>query len=83
MIHAAAIRYKTTVYTLAQPAGHPEIIGWIEREHGEFSRKDAAFGFMTDTGEYVDRKIAGEIALRCGQIMELSCAPDLYTEDLW
>ena len=40
-------------------------------------------GFLTATGEYVDRRRAAELALACGQIATLKTPPDLYSEDLW
>jgi hypothetical protein len=38
-------------------------------------------GFVTDTGEFVDRETASKIAYQSGQIKEPKRI--LYSEDLW
>lgn len=40
-------------------------------------------GFVTDTGEFVNREEASKIALECGQIKELKFGSLLYSEDLY
>lgn len=45
--------------------------------------EDFEQGFITATGEFVDRRRAAELALACGQIKALKTPPDLYSEDLW
>jgi len=40
-------------------------------------------GFMTASGEFVDRKRGAELALASGQIERLKTPPYLYSEDLW
>lgn len=61
--------------------------------HGDVLRKLADFnpivlggdcqGFLTNTGRYVNRRDAADIALAAGQTDKLISAPDLYSEDLW
>lgn len=40
-------------------------------------------GFVTDTGEFVNRFDAGKIAIACGQIKALQWGNELYSEDLY
>lgn len=40
-------------------------------------------GFITDTGEFLDRIEAAKIALESGQIEKLNHPPNLYSEDLY
>jgi hypothetical protein len=46
-------------------------------KNGEFHVQ----GFVTDTGEFLNRKQAAEHAFKCGQISELTDC--LVSEDLW
>lgn len=45
--------------------------------------KDGEQGFITDTGEFVNRIEAGKIAIACGQIGKLKWGNQLYSEDLY
>lgn len=45
--------------------------------------EDFEQGFLTATGEFVDRRTAAELAVASGQISKLKTPPDLYSEDLW
>jgi hypothetical protein len=43
--------------------------------------KHAESGFVTDTGEFVDRETAARIAFECRQVPTLKHT--IYSEDLW
>lgn len=45
--------------------------------------EDFEQGFVTASGEFVDRKRAAELAVASGQVSALKTPPDLYSEDLW
>jgi hypothetical protein len=42
-------------------------------------------GFLTDTGSFLDRKVAMIHARACGQLRdpEFTRGPELFSEDLW
>lgn len=44
---------------------------------------DSIQGFVTDKGKFLNRIEAGQHVLKCGQIKELRCDNQLYSEDLW
>lgn len=83
MIHAAAIEYEGTVYTLPAPARHCNIIVLIVEKAGTYHSSNASQGFLDDSMGFLDREEAGERAIGCGQIKALNCPPELYSEDLW
>lgn len=79
MIAAAAIRTaKGVIRTMPPPARHHTIL----RTMSLGSRRDAEQGFVTDTGEFLNRSAAAAHALECGQVTELPTM-DLFSEDLW
>lgn len=87
-IAAAACIYRGTVVTLPPPARHHTIINHLADTHPEDTdyplvHAGADQGFVTDTGRYVERVEAGQIALAAGQTAALKWGPPLYSEDLW
>ena len=80
-IVAAAIRLDGEVYSVEQPGRHAAVILKIVQAGRKLIGE--AQGFLTDTGEFVDRIEAGKIALAAGQVSELKWPPTLYSEDLW
>ena len=44
---------------------------------------NAIQGFVTDTGEFLDRVEAAKHAIECGQIKATRWGPRLYSEDVW
>lgn len=82
MITAAAIVYEGRLYTLPKPARHFDVIKVIWQEIKKQVTCETQ-GFVTDEGKFLDRIEAGKHALACGQLKELSCPPDLYSEDVW
>jgi hypothetical protein len=83
-IKAAAILHEDVIY---EGRAHAEI-GWEMIDIGACQRPfPSGFfqGFVTDGGNYVDRKLAFRIALTAGQFEEKdACNPDigLFSEDL-
>lgn len=89
-IERAAIKINKTgtIYDLPRPARHADIIYYIVEQNRKrpetrvsLTRNQTTQGFLTNTGRFVDREEAGEIAYDAGQterrIMRLT------TEDLW
>lgn len=80
MIVAVACFIDGEVHALPAPARHHDVLHQypltMGHEHGEQ-------GFIDHDLGYVNRKIAGEIAIKEGQIEKLKWPPDLYSEDLW
>ena len=82
-IRQAAIKYEGNNYTLAKPARHADIKQHmiVSLELEPFAVGEV-YGYLTSTWRFVDRREAGEIALRSGQVDEL-LGDRLYTNDLW
>jgi len=84
MIHAVAIRYKGTTYTLPQPARHYNLIEMIAEDTGEnFVFGQGEQGFLRDDGAFLNRVEAGKHALECGQVSKLHVGDALYSEEVW
>lgn len=60
-----------------------EETGRVAHEIAEEQEAVVEQGFVTDTGEFVDRILAAQIAIENGQIQELAHPPNLYSEDLY
>ena len=78
-IVAAAIKLDADVYSLVPPARHHDIIRMMVKEGLQpLSRGQ---GFLTNTGRFVDRVEAAQIAYTSGQTKSL--VKLLMSEDLW
>lgn len=92
MIHQAAILYDGTIYTLARPARHHDIIRHIHAERGDYGPRLREQGF-TCTGvdrhgrrlpAFVRRAPARRIAELAGQLLPTAKdLRELYSEDVW
>lgn len=82
-IKAAAIRLDTgEILTRPPPARHPSLI--LDAQAQAKSLSGSTQGFLTESGEFVDRKEAFKIAQRAQQFIRPGIEPPtLYTEDLW
>lgn len=85
-ITAVALRERDTSrggMTLSgvKPHRHHDLCKQIIEWGGD--PEDFEQGFLTGSGEFVDRKRAAELAVASGQIAALKTPPDLYSEDLW
>lgn len=82
-IEMAAIRdHDGTVYTVPRPGRHHHVIR-LMADKGIATPITGEQGFVTSEGKFVRRTIAGQIAIKAGQIEVLKCPPQLYSEDLW
>lgn len=89
MIVGVAIKHEGTVYSLPKPKRHPHVLA----ENGEerlpsgiikWRLASGTQGFVTDTGEFLNRRQAATHALNCGQIERLKFSSrELFSEDLW
>jgi len=69
----AGLRHHNAMYTMSA------VTGLRDCESGENIQ-----GFLTNYGNFVDRKEAADIALFCGQVGELKySSTELYSEDLY
>ena len=82
MIIAAAIFQEGVICSMPQPARHHDIIQGLVRM-GLPTPIRGLQGFLTYTGDFLDRTDAAKVALDGGQITKLMAPPQLYTEDLW
>lgn len=81
-IVAAAIDFDGTVLSIPPPARHGDIIRLRATDPNPPSRRSGIQGFLTNTGRFVDRCEARDIAIACGQV-DHGVGLRLFTEDLW
>ena len=83
-IVAAAIQYGATI-SLPQPARHDTILKAMDLLMSIDATKVKPHdqGFITDTGRFVNRVEAYQIAYRAKQVGETDQYPLLFSEDLW
>lgn len=77
-IASAAIKHDGRIWTGRR---HAEIMSQMREELGSVKVPQEEQGFMTDTGEFVNRFQAGAIAFRAGQTKQRH--QTLLSEDLW
>lgn len=70
------------VHSLPSPNRHNDVIGMMY-DLGYKTPINGEQGFITESGIFVKRRIAADMALITGQIKKLKWPPNLYSEDLW
>lgn len=90
MITDVAIRQDENIYSLPRPARHHHVIWYMGMPLDEGGLGlpipiEGEQGFLTNTGEFVDRKQAKIIAQQCGQILpgREERSDELFSEDVW
>ena len=83
MIEVAAIKINNRVFSLPRPRRHHDIINYLAEVERLPIPINGEQGFIDSELGFVDRNIAGEIAVKSGQIKELKWPPSLFSEDLW
>jgi hypothetical protein len=79
MITRAAIIQNRIIYS---GQSHAEIIKMMVEKYGLPKPIDGIQGFMTDSGEFLDRNTAMEHAIKCGQMPATESGQPLYSEDI-
>ena len=84
MIAAAAIKYKDIIVSMPRPNRHHNIISAIYNLWAIKTGSNGVQGFITSTGEFVDRKEGLQIARDNNQIIYKN-GNDLilFSEDMW
>lgn len=82
-IIAVAIKYDNRIWQLPRPKRHHDVMRSIGGMFGPHIE-----GFISSTGEFVNRTEAMRIAVAAGQLRRRSGpeyyqGPELYSEDLW
>jgi len=80
MIVRAAVKVGDELFVARKGKRHDEAILLALEKH-ELTMDNHVQGFITDAGEFLDRKQAAEHALQCGQIGEH--VDTLISEDVW
>jgi len=85
-ILSAAVLYQGVIFSLPAPNRHHNILhAMTAMGLPKISHREQ--GFLTDTGEYIDRKGALEIAQAAGQIIPNETGVlsyiGLFSEDVW
>lgn len=101
MIVAAAVKIGQVVLSMPAPKRHHDVLRGLhalyeDRKRHTHTYEQEVQGFLTDTGEFLDRQEAMKHALASGQgtprrtsLLEANPnygyynGPDLYSEDLW
>lgn len=81
-----AIQYAGKTYSLPAPNRHHNVIRMIAAENGVGVKGPDIQGFLDESGEFLNRRIAFTLATANGQINRRPggyAGPDLYSEDLW
>lgn len=81
-ILAAATLYEGKIYSVPQPARHDKVLHKVIEETGVAYVRGEKQGFITNTGRFVDREEAVEIALKADQTPRNKWF-ELYSEDVW
>lgn len=88
-IAAAAVLHEGVIYSKPRPHRHHHILHEhvVTDEKGNILRGKllgGRQGFVTDTGRFVDRREACEIAREANQIVQKHGPDDvLFSEDMW
>jgi hypothetical protein len=83
-IECAAIKFYGRIWALERPNRHYNVIKFIGDETGwRLCQHESNQGFLTNTGRFVDRCEAEEIARNCGQVEGKLIGSILTSEDMW
>jgi hypothetical protein len=80
-IIAAAIKLGDKVYSVPRPGRHHNVIQQMRQQGvGRGDIAQGIQGFLTQSGQFLDRIEAAKLALSNGQV---SHSTELFSEDLW
>lgn len=85
-ITGVAVCANDLIYAMPAPNRHCDIMFRLFAVNKElFNDKNTEQGFITTTGEFVNRRQGLRLALAAGQVLEenLVAPPELFSEDLW
>lgn len=85
-ITGVAIKYDGVIYSLPAPNRHHNVIRHIREVTGDGIKGSDVQGFITDEGEFLNRKAAMALASVNGQLNRRADGyqgPELFSEDLW
>ena len=83
-IVAAAIEHEGTIYHVPPPGRHHHICHKMVLELGLPVNAQRNQGFLTNTGRFVGRREAADIARAAGQIIKKTGPEnELFSEDVW
>jgi len=82
-IDRAAVALGDEVFALPKPARHDNVLAIMVNVFGIKPPIKGVQGFLTNRRRFVSRKEAGQIALRGGQVTQLSTPPFLHCHDVW
>ena len=82
MIDRVAFRLHDRVVSLPRPARHSALVAILAVTDPDLLVQPNQQGFLTDSGEFVDRKQAKQIAVTTGQVLP-DGRDELFSEDLW
>jgi hypothetical protein len=85
-ITGVAVKYDGKVWSLPKPNRHHNVIRHIATETGTGINGPDVQGFITNNGEFLNRKAAMALAAVNGQLNRRPGGypePELYSEDLW
>ena len=81
-IVAAAVKVNGLTISLPRPARHYQILAAMPAKMAAAVRPSEQ-GFLTDTGTFLGREQALDVARYMKQLKAETNKPELYSEDLW
>jgi hypothetical protein len=81
-IVAVAMRVNGLIVSQPAPSRHFNIMNALPAKMARAIRPSDQ-GFLTDTGHYVGREDALQIAKAAGQLLKPTAHRELFSEDLW
>jgi hypothetical protein len=83
-IECVAIMIGNDIYSLPRPNRHDNVVHWVSDMLGDAWQDPEVQGFLTNKGDFVDRKQAFVIATAAGQLTSpLNRGDELFSEEMW
>ena len=83
-ILCSAIKFYLDGYPqIACGKRHADILGMLFKNQIPYNKKEMTQGFLTNSGQFVDRYDAKIIAKNANQIVEETGLLELFSEDIW
>lgn len=83
-IVGVAIKVNGELYSMLAPCRHADIYEWLHEANVDVLSSAICEGFVTNSGEFVNRHQAAKIAKKANQIISDDFVEYcLYSEDVW
>lgn len=83
LIVGVAVKYRGAIWQLPKPARHHHVLWALDQVIPGAAIHAHEQGFIDETGRFVGRIGARQMAIDSGQCPKPSHSSDLFSEDLW